>query len=99
MSFKDFCFSSPLIRWMWGLLPSRCQYPDCENNYLRWTEHRLEALNNSRELMEWYHICTDCVQRLRRQAFKNGWERIDNEDAELSFRTFESESERPEPLE
>ena len=99
MSLKDLCLESSLIRRIWGLLPSRCQYPGCEDHYLRWTEHRLEALNRNRELMEWYHICTDCVQKLRQHAFKNGWERMEVEDAELSFCTLDSESKGPEPLE
>lgn len=98
MSFIDFCAKSPLIRWIWGLLPSRCQYPQCEDLYLRWTEHSLQALNSDRQLLDWCYICDGCVQKLRQQAFKNGWERIDTSDALWTFRTTESQSERPEPL-
>ena len=100
MSFKEVCLDSPLIRWFWGLLPSRCEYPGCEDRFLRWTEHRLEQLNRHRELVEWYHICDDCVQKLRQHAWKNGWEQIDNDDTEVAFRAFdESETKGPEPLE
>ena len=95
----NFLIQFPLTRWLWSLLPSRCSHPGCEDLYLRWTEHRVEALNRKREVLYWDYICDACVHKMRQEAFKNNWSTTRLDESRLLFRHPDLESEGPEPLE
>lgn len=98
MSFKEYALFSPFIRFFWSLLPSRCVHPECDDLFLRWTEHKLQALSKDKEVLGEDWICDDCVHKIRAQSFKNGWGTEQTEEGNLLFRN-PLQSEGPEPLE
>jgi hypothetical protein len=67
----------PPVLFIWRLLPPRCQYFDCERKYLRYTEDLLFAGTPDNPQQQRYWICQDCVHKIRREAFKQGFSRED----------------------